>query len=407
MALYGDVTHDSRVRREAKSLADAGYAVTIVCLASEGARLDLPANIEVVTRLPVGPQVIPGSSNPFFDRRVSRADTLRRRIAWLGSYVLGLRAWGRLAVDAAGSVDIWHAHDLTGLAAITPHVARGVPIVYDSHELFLDTGTALRIPAPARTFLRAYERRLVARASATITVNEAVADTIRKRYRPRVLRAVHNCPDRWVQPSLRPTCVRDAAGIAEDVPVVLYHGALSADRGIEQLMEALLEPGLEDLTLVLMGGGELRERYVRAAMESRWRGRVHVLDPVPPSDLLTWVASADIGALPIQPTTLNHRLSTPNKLFECLAAGIPVIASDFPTLRRIIVDNPGGPLGAVCDPRDVQAIGAVIRSMIRLTPGEMAVLQGRCRTAAEERWNWDREARTLLAVYAQILARPT
>ena len=103
--------------------------------------------------------------------------------------------------------------------------------------------------------------------------------------------------------------------------------------------------------------------------------------------------------------TDDNWFSTPNKLFECLAAGTPVVASDFPTLRRIIVDNPGGPLGAVCDPGDVQAIAAAIRSLMRLTPDEMADLRDRCRVAAEERWNWGREARTLAAVYAEILSR--
>ena len=103
--------------------------------------------------------------------------------------------------------------------------------------------------------------------------------------------------------------------------------------------------------------------------------------------------------------TDDNRFSTPNKIFECLAAGTPVVARDFPTLRRIIVDYPGGPLAAVCDPSDVQAIAASIRSLMRLTPDEMAALRERCRLAVEERWNWGREAQALLAIYTKILSR--
>jgi glycosyltransferase involved in cell wall biosynthesis len=405
MALYGDLTYDSRVRKEARSLAEAGYDVTIVCLASGATDTDLPATVTVMVVLPTGAMVIPGSSNPFFAAPRGCIAARRGRVAWLAAYVRGLRAWGRLAVEAAGPVDVWHAHDLSGLAAIIPNLHRGVPVVYDSHELFLETDTALRLPLPARLMLRAYERRLVSRVSAVITVNEALASVFRRRYRRLRVLAVHNCPDRWLPPVERPTVLREAAGVSREAPVILYHGALSTHRGVEQLMQALLEPGLEDAHLVLMGFGEMRDDFIRASAEARWEDRVHVLEMVRPTELLPWVASADIGAMPIQPSTLNYRLSTPNKLFECLAAGTPVIASDFPAIRKIIVDNPGGPLGAVCDPSRVDAIADAIRSILRLERADLEALRARCSRAAAERWNWDRERKALISVYSEIMPR--
>lgn len=405
MALYGDLTYDSRVRKEARSLAEAGFDVTIVCLAAGEMRTDLPANVTILVRQPTGALVIPGSPNPFFAGRAGHIDKVRRRISWLVNYARGLRKWGRLAVEAAGPVDAWHAHDLTGLAAISPNVPRAIPLLYDSHELFLETGTALRLPALARRMLRAYERRLISRVAAVVTVNEAVASVLRRRYRPARIVAVHNCPDRWEGPAERPTVLRAAVGIPVGSPIILYHGALSANRGIEQLMQAMLEHGLGGVHLVLMGSGEKRDAYLRASSGSSWGGRVHVLDPVLPTELLDWVASADVGAMPFQPATLNLRLSTPNKLFECLAAGTPVVASDFPALREIIVGSEGGPLGGVCDPESVPAVAAALRSILALTPADMAVLRARCSLAAAERWNWDREAQTLLSVYAKILPR--
>ena len=364
---------------------------------------DFPANVQVVIRRPSENAVLPGSANPFFADGSGGVTGFRGRVAWLLSYIRNLRAWGRLAVEAAPLVDVWHTHDFTGLAAVAPNLPRDVRIVYDSHELFLDTGTALRLPAPVRTVLRAYERRLASRASAVVTVNESLAAVLRRRFKNETVVAIHNCPDRWLPPAERSTIARDVAGVPEDAPVVLYHGALSANRGVEQLMEALLAPELQHAHLILMGFGEQREALVRASAEARWKHRVHVLEPVPPGELLAWVASADIGAMPIQSSTRNLRLSTPNKLFECLAAGIPVVVSDFPAMRTIVIDNPEGPLGAVCDPSRVESIADAILSILRLEPPDIKTLRARCLLAAAERWNWDHEAETLLSVYSLII----
>lgn len=404
MALYGDLTYDSRVRKEARSLAEAGYDVTIVCLASGATDTDLPANVTVLVMLPTGAMVIPGSSNPFLTGRGDRIGALRRRAAWFVTYVRGLRAWGRLVVASAGPVDVWHAHDLTGLAAIVPSLPRGARIVYDSHELFLESGTAAALPRLARRILRLYERRLVSRAAALITVNDEIASVVRSRYRPRSTAVVHNCPVLVAPQPTASSLIRDTTGIRAGVPIVLYHGSLIAGRGIEPLMDALLGEGLEDLHLVLMGYGQKRDELRSLARSEPWRRRMHVLDPVPPSVLLSWVASADIGAMLNPGGTLNDVYSSPNKLFECLAAGTPVVASDFPTLRRIIVDNPGGPLGAVCDPTSVDAIRRSIRSILDLDAGEKEALRARCLRAAAERWNWAREEAVFLRVYSEIVS---
>ena len=405
MALYGDLTYDSRVRREARSLAQAGHRVTVVCLASGDASPDLPSNVAIRVVRPPGRSVIPGSANPFFGPGSVRWHALKRRVGWLATYVRGLRSWGRLALEAAGEVDVWHAHDLTGLAAMAPNVRGRLPIVYDSHELFVETGTALRLPKPARLAIRAYERRLTSRVEAVVTVNEALANVFRAHVRGRPVLAVHNCADRPVEPVAPSGRLRSAAGISGPDPVLLYHGALSANRGIEQLMAALLEPGLESAHLVLLGYGELADALERASDDPRWAGRVHLLPPVPPHALLSWVADADVGVMPIQPSTLNHRLSTPNKLFECLAAGVPVVASDFPGMREIILGGTDGPLGAVCDPTDVADVARALRAVLGLAEPDRAALRARCRRVAVERWNWESEANRLLSLYAGIAAR--
>jgi glycosyltransferase involved in cell wall biosynthesis len=405
MAVYGDITFDSRVRREAAALAGEGYHVSLVCL--EGADgPDLPAGVEVLRRRPSRSSVLPRSPRPSAGTRGGRVASLARDAMWFRGYIANLRSWGRLVTAACGDVDLWHLHDLPALAAVAPIVGGMAPIVYDSHELFLEAGTAGRLPGPVRSVLRRYERHLVAGVSATVTVNDALAEVLRRRYRPKRILVVHNCPDRWSPQGRTGGPLRGAAGIPDDARVILYHGGLGADRGVDQLMHALLQPGLEKAHLVLLGSGVKRDHYAALAGEPRWLGRVHVLDAVPPADLLSWVASADVGGVLIQRSTLNHYLSTPNKLFECLAAGVPVVASDFPEMRRIVAEDPAGPLGAVCDPADVADAAAAIRSVLELDDRASAALRDRCLAAAHDRWNWQAESANLVKLYRELLGEP-
>jgi glycosyltransferase involved in cell wall biosynthesis len=171
---------------------------------------------------------------------------------------------------------------------------------------------------------------------------------------------------------------------------------------VEQLAAALLEPGMERVHGVLMGYGPERPKYEHLARDGRFAGRLHLLEAVAPEDLLPWVASADVGVVAIQRTSLNHWLATPNKLFECLAAGLPVVASDFPEMRRIVREDPGGPLGALCDAQDVAALAAAVRSIVEAPAEEREALRLRCLTAAHERWNWESEAVRLVSLYEDL-----
>ena len=298
--------------------------------------------------------------------------------------------------------DVWHAHDFTGLVAAGMAKPADSALVYDMHDLFLDTGGGSRLPGPLRSLLGWYERRLVRDVNLLVTVNLGLATYAREHLRPRSIAVVHNCVPAWPARDPRPTLIRDALGIAPTEPVVLYHGLLGGDRGLDTLIQAMLEPGLGRAHLVLMGFGPDRDRLRDLAGEPKFENRVHVLDAVPPADLLPWVASADVGVMPNQPRTLNERLSTPNKLFELIAAGLPVVSSDFPERRRIIVDDPEGPLGALCDPTDPAAVALAVRSILDLNVEAQSDLRRRCARAARERWNWESEAQALLEGYQQV-----
>lgn len=329
-------------------------------------------------------------------------------IEWLVRWRWVITAWARAAAAAAGPADVYHGHDLTGLAAAIAAADshRSATVVYDSHEIYLESGANADQPAWIRHLMARLERRWIARAAALVTVNESLAEELGRRYVPSRTVIVHNCPPRGDAPAESPDLIRAATGIAADEPIALYHGAFSRHRGLEQLAIAVAEPGLERVHAVFLGYGGLRAELDALAAGQVAPGRIHVLAAVPPDELGAWVASADVGVMAIQPSTINHRLSTPNKLFECLAAGVPVVASDFPEMRRIVCGDPAGPLGRVAAPDDVPALAQAIRSIVDAAPEDRAALRARCLGAAHDRWNWETESARLVALYAEIAGQP-
>lgn len=405
MILCGDLTYDSRVRREARSLALAGFDVVIACLANQSTSDDLPGNVSVLVRPIAQASAQPGGPNPFRSAQRNRVMSLVRGPTWFLGYSRSLRSWGRSVTAASGPVDAWHAHDFTGLVALAPRLGKDIPIVYDVHDLLLESGTALRLPSPARAVLQMYERHLISDVTAVVTVNHGLEDVLLRRYQPRRIVVLHNYPDRWSPPARRPSLIRDAAGIPSESPLILSHGLLGPGRGIEQVMQALLLPGLDTAHLVLMGYGQGRE-YAEAAGRLALQDRVHVLDPVPPVDLLSWVASADVGIVLHPGSRLNDYNKTPNKLFECIAAGTPVVASDFPLMRSFVLGDPGGALGMVCDPSRIEDVASALRAILGLDPRVNESLRARCVAAAQRHLNWQSESSRLTGLYDELVGGP-
>lgn len=325
-------------------------------------------------------------------------------VEWLVRWRWVIEAWARAAAAAAGAADVYHGHDLTGLAAAVAASDAHPPakVVYDSHEIYLESGANAEQPAWLRRMMSRLERRWLRRSAALVTVNDSLATELGRRYAPVRTVVVHNCPPRSESPTVGQDLIRAATGIPADAPIALYHGAFSRHRGLEQLAAAVGEPGLEGVHAVFLGYGGMRAELDVIAAGLTSRGRVHVLSAVSPDELGDWVASADVGVLMIQPSTINHRMSTPNKLFESLAAGVPVVASDFPEMRRIVCDDPLGPLGLVAVPDDVPALARAIGSIVLAPPAERAELRARCLQAAHERWNWETESAGLVSLYAEI-----
>ena len=315
---------------------------------------------------------------------------------------LTIRSHVKAARDLAPAADLYHGMAYMGIPVALDlgrrHRAR---VVYDARDIYLEARNMARMNRPARWLLGWAERRWAHQAARVITVNDAYADVMAERFgvaRPLV---VMNCAYRFDPP--RPADRRFHAAL--DLPagerVVLYHGGLFPQRGIEELMSAIR--AVPEATLVLMGYGVLEPELRAAAAEPSRANRVRLLPAVRPDELLDWVAAADVVAMPIQASTLNHRLTTPNKLFEAMAAGVAVVASDLPGMATIVRATR---CGLVCDPADPAAIASAIRDVLDGAPEDRAGWGERALAAAHETYNWERQAAILLDEYSRLTGRP-
>lgn len=411
MLLHNPLISDARVEREARALARAGHQVTIVAtwepgLTAREERRDgvtirrvsrRPLGVDLITRLfalllhqddrsadapapdpPQGPTVRGVLRMPVVATRrvLRRLPTKRFAIEW------------RMALAAMRTrPDVVHAHDLNTLAAGV-RAARWsrARLVYDSHEISAGLPS---VKHPEHVI--AHERGLIGRADAVIHTTPMRAAWAAETYGIPTPTLVRNVPEG--ARDVRPLDLAEAGGFAPGTRVILHQGNMSPDRGLEALVDAM--GSLDGFGLLLLGGGALRGELERRVGRAGLGDRVRFRSSVPHEELLGWTAGAWCGASLLVDTCLNHRYSLPNKLFEYLAVGVPLIASNNPEIARFVTEHGCGEL---CDPADPASIAAAVKRL-----ADRYESARRATRSAGEGFRWENEERTLLGVYDRLL----
>ncbi|MDQ5823012.1 MAG: glycosyltransferase family 4 protein [Chloroflexota bacterium] len=384
-----------RILQEARSLIDAGHNVSI--LSRAGGTED---RAEEVDGIPVEWVAVRGRDPRFgwLYRLVGTNHGSNAAALWS---VLSMRhtfTLRALARAVAAKADVYHAHDLNNLElACHAAAANGARVVYDSHELFTELGNRwiqLRRKAWARL-----ESKLIKQAEFVVTVNEFIGDELSNRYGVPAPLVVMNCPDppSDFDPMKGYNVLRERLGLSPDRKIVLYQGWMSEGRGLENLVRcAPLLAG--EAAVVFIGYGEYQEALARIALEEA-PGRVYFLPAVSHRELLPYCASADVGLIPYQAVDLNNYYSSPNKLFDYIQAGLPIVASDFPFLRKVIAtDN----LGVVAELSTPESYASAINQVLTLPDGGDEIRANMRRAAP--RYTWQSQARGLVLAYEKLSA---
>lgn len=355
--------YDTRIfEKECLSLVAAGYDVHLVAPAVESKRVR-SVNIHAVT--------------PARDR-LRRATMTTARVL-----VRALQVRARL----------YHLHDPELLPVGIVLRVLGRKVIYDVHEdVPADILDKHYLPRWTRTALSRIVdlvERVAARGLSQIV---AATPAIARRFPAARRVVVQNFP---LAAEFAPT---SNTPYTRRGPVATYVGLLQEIRGVLEMVRAVGQVATRQPVRFVLAG-----RFDTPALESRARAlpawqHVDYRGAVPRASVAPLFAEARLGLVLFHPTA-NHVESQPNKLFEYLAAGLPVVASHFPLWRQIVE---GAQCGLVVDPRDAGAIASAIGWLLD-HPAEAEAMGARGREMVRERLNWSREESALLDCYARIL----
>jgi glycosyltransferase involved in cell wall biosynthesis len=319
-----------------------------------------------------------------------------RRLAYLTRASLASAA-------ARSRADVVYTRDL-GVASVVLRLPRQVrpPLVYESHgfaPVFAETrpdllsGAAAASPAKLRR-LSAREARVWRLAEGYVTITEGLAVELAHRFGPRA--ALATIPDGTRLDPQR----RFVPPVRAGSPTAVYVGHLYPWKGVDVLLGALAR--LPDVGGSIVGGHPAEADLQRLQAQARALGlqdRVEFTGLVPRREVASFLARADVLVMPHTATPVSERYASPLKLFEYLAAGKPIVASDLPAVREVLRDGENACLVRPGDP------GALAVGLERvLQDGHLAERIARGAFDAAAAYSWDRRAERLDALLDALVA---
>jgi glycosyltransferase involved in cell wall biosynthesis len=286
--------------------------------------------------------------------------------------------------------DFLLANDLDTLLA--NHYAKkfksGVKLIYDSHEYFTGVPELTTRPKIQKIWKR-IEKKCLPKVDAMYTVNQSIADLYKNEYgiESYVVRNISS------PPSDNQTKTRKELGLPEDKKIIIFQGAgINVDRGAEELIEAIKL--LNNSVLIFVGSGDVIPALKLKVETEKLNEKVKFFDKVPYRQLLNFTTVSDLGVSLDKDSNINYRYSLPNKLFDYIHCGIPVLVSDLPEIKKIVLEYD---IGLVISNHQPEEIAKKIEQIF--SDAELYAQFKKNTQATAANLNWVNECRVLEKIY--------
>ena len=367
---------DSRVMRECKSLAENGYDVTVIAYWMEDLKEDEFQDGYTIKRL-----------------RLKTKSWTNNSIVQVFKYLEFL--FKSLLTINKIKPKVCHGHDPSGLfVAYFAKVILNCHIIYDSHELWSDSIHSKGKKMFLYKIGREFEKLLIKKTDAVITVNQSIADIMLQENKIPSINIVRNMPSKSKNSSI---LSKAELGFPKCKFNLIYTGNVEKGRGVNAVIEAF-KSVRPDIGFIIMGRDSAYRNKMKEKVNTLKLGqRIKFINAVLPHEVVNVCKLAEAGIAPIKNMCKSYYLSLPNKIFEYIQAGMPVLSSDFPEMKRIIDEYK---IGLTFDVEDTTNISKLINALF----DNNKIYKIFCDNSkkAAESLNWNVEQSKLIDLYQQL-----
>jgi glycosyltransferase involved in cell wall biosynthesis len=364
LAVTNDITTDQRLIRTAFTLHKMNSHVSVIGRRYHGKNYPADALFEAIRM------------NLFFNKGP----------LFYAEY--NIRLFFRLLVMKA---DVLVSNDLDTLAAV--YLASKIKnrvLVYDSHEYFTEV-PELKDRQLVKHIWEKIESLMLPHIRFSSTVSPPIADAYMKKYNIH-MEVIRNLPFRKMPAEAPSFHLRK-----HPEKIIIYQGALNMGRGLEMAIEAMHHT--ENIQLLIIGQGDIESKLKELTLSLGLTHKVTFTGRISPGKLFDYTVQADLGISLEEDLGLNYRYALPNKVFDYIQAGVPVLVSDLPEVRSLVLRYD---VGAINHSRTPAELGALFSSILEDDTKIRAWKRNLQKAAAE--LCWENEEQKLLDLYQAAIS---